>query len=572
MDQPFQWFWFFLLAVSFWPLLRQQQVERARWRFLRRLQLRLGGRVITLIHRQEPLGILGLFGRRFITIEDSEKVLRAIRLTPSHVPIHLILHTPGGLVLAAEQIAQALRRHPAPVRVYVPHYAMSGGTLIALAADEIWMDENAVLGPVDPQLGQWPAASILRAVEQKDINRVEDETLILADVARKALEQVREVVRELLEDHLPPPQAEQVAQALTEGRWTHDYPLTCQRLQQWGLPVRCGLPPEVYGLMELYPQAPERRPSVQYIPLPGPAGERPARPEPPVRRGWQSPPRGVIEWLTPAGAAGVGSWPARGGRAMLARQVWRVARALRRLARPAALLLAAVAVAMALLQGLQAWRPVEVAAEPEGDGALQGLGPPMPSEDGGRWAPTPAVEAPAHPPAAAPAAGAGKPGPGQADRKEGAGAAQGMQAGPALAKATVGPEAGPTETRVRSGRLVQAAQTPAGMAECGEPVADGRAGRGAGDGEPAAGEASRPRRSGADGLRAAGEALLDLNSADEGSLVRLPGVGPVLARRIVEFRRAHGPFQRVDDLLEVPGIGPAVLEKVRSRVRVEPSS
>ena len=272
MDNFFQWFWILLIGLSFYPMLRQHQVERVRLRYLHRLQQQRGSRVITLIHRQEPLGLLGLLGRRFITIEDSEKVLRAIRLTPPEVPIDLILHTPGGLVLAAEQIAQALRRHPARVRVYVPHYAMSGGTLIALAADEIWMDDNAVLGPVDPQLGQWPAASIVRVAEQKDINRVDDETLILADMARKALAQVRGLVRELLTKHLPAEQADEVAQALTEGRWTHDYPLDCRQLQAWGLPVRCGLPEAIYRLMELYPQAPERRPSVHYIPLPAPAG------------------------------------------------------------------------------------------------------------------------------------------------------------------------------------------------------------------------------------------------------------------------------------------------------------
>lgn len=78
----------------------------------------------------------------------------------------MILHTPGGLVLATEQIARALIRHSAKVTVFVPHYAMSGGTMLALAADEIIMDENAVLGPVDPQLGNMAAASILQVVEQ----------------------------------------------------------------------------------------------------------------------------------------------------------------------------------------------------------------------------------------------------------------------------------------------------------------------------------------------------------------------------------------------------------------------
>ena len=148
-----------------------------------------------MIHRQETLSLLGIPFRRFIDIEDSEQILRAIRMTPADMPIDLILHTPGGLVLASDQIAYALKRHPGRVTVIVPHYAMSGGTLVALAADEILMDPDAVLGPVDPQLGNplrgaWPAASILAALEQPNPNR-DDETLILGDIARKAIAQVR---------------------------------------------------------------------------------------------------------------------------------------------------------------------------------------------------------------------------------------------------------------------------------------------------------------------------------------------------------------------------------------------
>src|SRR5207248_7611428 len=57
-------------------------------------------------------------------------IIRAVEMTSRDMPIDMVLHTPGGLVLAAEQIASALSAHPAPVTVYVPHYAMSGGTLI----------------------------------------------------------------------------------------------------------------------------------------------------------------------------------------------------------------------------------------------------------------------------------------------------------------------------------------------------------------------------------------------------------------------------------------------------------
>ena len=184
------------------------------------------------------------------------------------MPIDLILHTPGGLVLAAEQIALAMRKHGAPIRVIVPHYAMSGGTLLALAADEVIMDGNAVLGPVDPQLGKYPAASILTVIDEKDKNEIDDETLILADVSRKALKQVHEFVYDLVKDRVGRERATCIADALTTGRWTHDYPITLEHASELGVPVKDELPEEVYELMDLYPQPAGRRPSVEYIPVP----------------------------------------------------------------------------------------------------------------------------------------------------------------------------------------------------------------------------------------------------------------------------------------------------------------
>jgi len=162
--------WIFFIIASLQPVIRQRILESARVRILRQLEGKRGSRVIVLIHRQETLALLGFPLARYIDIQDSEDVLRAIKLTDPALPIDLILHTPGGLVLAAGQIAFALRKHPGKVTVFVPHYAMSGGTLVAMAADEIAMDDNAVLGPVDPQLGQFPAASVLRVLDQKNIN------------------------------------------------------------------------------------------------------------------------------------------------------------------------------------------------------------------------------------------------------------------------------------------------------------------------------------------------------------------------------------------------------------------
>lgn len=262
---------------------QRRQTEVRRVQSIKDFEQQRRSRVILLIHRQESISLLGIPISRYITIEDSEQVLRAIRLTPSDTPIDLILHTPGGLVLATEQIARALIRHPAKVTVFVPHYAMSGGTMLALAADEIIMDANAVLGPVDPQLGNFPAASVLKVVEEKPISEIEDQTLIMADLSRKAIQQVQRFVRTLLMDTIPTPKiqpekVESIVDALTTGKVTHDYPITVEEATEMGLPISVGLPRSIYNLMELYPQPQGGRPSVQYIPMPYKPG--PTLPEP----------------------------------------------------------------------------------------------------------------------------------------------------------------------------------------------------------------------------------------------------------------------------------------------------
>src|SRR5438132_260461 len=230
--------WGFVIVSMLQPVLRKKMQEIARRRMIAQIETTRGSRVILLVHRQETMSLLGFPVLRYIDIHDSEEVLHAIQMTDSHVPIDLVLHTPGGLVLAAVQIARALHEHQSKVTAFVPHYAMSGGTLIALAADEIVMSDEAVLGPVDPQLDQRPAASILKAVSRKPVAEVDDQTLILADQAEKALCQLREAVRELLSDKCPPEQAEQLSRQLSEGVWTHDHPITYDQIKNFGLPVR----------------------------------------------------------------------------------------------------------------------------------------------------------------------------------------------------------------------------------------------------------------------------------------------------------------------------------------------
>ncbi len=262
--------------ILFWLVLAYLLVQQscgpywtdaARKAVLSRFQQERNSQVIAMIHRQETVSFFGVPVSSYIDIEDSEAVLRAIRLTPPEQPIDMILHTPGGLVLAAEQIAKALVERKGKVTVFIPHYAMSGGTLIALAADQIVMDANAVLGPVDPQIGDVPAASILRLLDLKKPSQISDQMLILADIAAKARLQVASFVAAVLSKHLPKQKAVELATVLSEGRWTHDFPITVESARELGLTVSTDMPRTVYELMDLYPQAGVGRPSVLYVPL-----------------------------------------------------------------------------------------------------------------------------------------------------------------------------------------------------------------------------------------------------------------------------------------------------------------
>jgi len=262
-------FWIVVAVIVLPELTAGSRIAAARDTLLERLQQQRQSRVIAMIHRQDTVSLFGVPVSSVIDIEDSEAVLRAIRLTPADQPIDFVLHTPGGLVLAAEQIAHALIEHRGKVTVFVPHYAMSGGTLLALTADEIVMDPNAVLGPVDPQIDSRPAGSIVKLLSVKPPAQISDDMLILADAAQKARVQVATFVQRILLKRLPKERATALAVALSEGRWTHDFPITVEGARELGLPVSTEMPPLIYELMDLYPQAGVGRPSVMYVPLHG---------------------------------------------------------------------------------------------------------------------------------------------------------------------------------------------------------------------------------------------------------------------------------------------------------------
>jgi ClpP class serine protease len=258
--------WLFFIVIALQPIIARRWLQAVRTAKLTGIQKSRNTRVIVIIHRQEAMSFFGFPIARYIDLDDAEKVLYAIRTTPPEQPIDLILHTPGGLVIAALQIAHALKAHTGRVTVFVPHYAMSGGTLLALSADEIVMSPHAVLGPIDPQINGMPAASIIKVAAEKPLSEIDDQTLILADIGQKAIDQLRRQASDLMRITMTAEAGKDLADKLTSGRWTHDYPITVSEAKALGLNVNTDMPEEILDLMALFPQPVRMSQSVEYGP------------------------------------------------------------------------------------------------------------------------------------------------------------------------------------------------------------------------------------------------------------------------------------------------------------------
>ena len=180
------------------------------------------------------------YGR--ITLTETEAVLSWMHRAPPG-PFGMIIHALGGFSTAVDHLARAMRMYEHPITAYVPYRAMSGGTLLALAADRIQMNATAILGPVDPQLAGFPAHSIATLLEKKPIERMSEEWYVLALESRKAIDETTRLVRELVAS----PTA---VSRLTNGDTTHGLGIGLSEAQEIGLPVYEGITPEIMALAD----------------------------------------------------------------------------------------------------------------------------------------------------------------------------------------------------------------------------------------------------------------------------------------------------------------------------------
>ena len=90
----------------------------------------------------------------------------------------------------------------------------------------------------------------------------------------------------------------------------------------------------------------------------------------------------------------------------------------------------------------------------------------------------------------------------------------------------------------------------------------------ASSGQGCEGQACTSTEGGVAGSDPEGQGLVNINTANATQLTQLPGVGPAIAQKIIDYRTANGPFTSVDDLTKVPGIGAAKLAQIKSHARV----
>lgn len=206
-----------------------------------KLETHRKSRVIAIIHREN-------LESDYLAINDLEDVLAALHNTPEDKPLDIVLHTLGGGSLEATQIARAIKAHKGRTTAFIPYYAMSAGTFIALACDEIVMSPQACLGPIDPQYGL-PAATFVNVTRQKPPEATSDMFLAYADISKKALLESKEEACELMQGTYSHDGSCAITDELSSGKWTHGRPISVTRAQEMGLNINTNMPREVFEIV-----------------------------------------------------------------------------------------------------------------------------------------------------------------------------------------------------------------------------------------------------------------------------------------------------------------------------------
>ena len=204
-----------------------------------------GSTVIKIVHHAPD---------EYVDHDTAVEVIDQLRTAGPDAKVDIVLHTPGGISSATQQILHALLNHKGPKTAYVPYRAKSAGTMIALACDEIVMGPSAVLGPIDPQYSWLPAHYLAELPSEKSPDRISDEMLVLSKMAKQAMKEARRFACDYINDAHKQDGTCSLTDDLIGGGRNHDYPILPEEAKAFGLTVRTNMPEACYGICQPPPK------------------------------------------------------------------------------------------------------------------------------------------------------------------------------------------------------------------------------------------------------------------------------------------------------------------------------
>lgn len=198
-----------------------------------------------------------------IVFDEAFEAVASIRQANPRSKIVIVLHTLGGYARPAHMIALALKQHLKKAKAhnpkrdphviaYVPYVAMSGGAMIALAAEKVVMDPTASLGPIDTIYGSFPTETYRDLLEQKGPLATQDLLVMVAHEAEKYEAYAQRIAREIVH---PNHKAEDkdpnfLADYLSAGKLSHSEAISPEAADKLGMNVSTKIPADIYGLVD----------------------------------------------------------------------------------------------------------------------------------------------------------------------------------------------------------------------------------------------------------------------------------------------------------------------------------
>ena len=216
------------------------------------LEKKRGTKIITINHIKIASGILSMLDhQQSLTKEDALRFIQNLRSVPEEKTLEIILNTPGGSLSAAEAIVNAMLNHKGKIIVYVPKCAMSAGLIIALAADEVYLEKNAYMGPADPQFALgFSAATVLDYT--KRMAGTDSWVTHIVQFAQSSAQQSMDWVKDLISRiYTEKGRAldDKVFESLFTGKQIHERPLFYRDLSELIPFIKEGVPDEIHRLL-----------------------------------------------------------------------------------------------------------------------------------------------------------------------------------------------------------------------------------------------------------------------------------------------------------------------------------